>query len=190
MIVFSDEDHRKLSAAHVSIGLFAELHLPSGVSYLWGGMGKHIIDGKTYRGVSNPVSGQLVSISGLQEDRFGAAAAVTITLAGANKEFLQSVHDTALEIEGQRAKIGFATFDQERQEVLIGIRNLFNGRMTAPTIAFQSRALRTVSITIEGRFSGLNYSSAERFSHEGQQRRYPGDLGMEFMGVEVSEQFK
>ena len=60
------------------------------------------VEGQEYLGVSDPLSGRLASIGQVEEPQFGQAAAVAIVLTGASKEFIQSVHATARQIEGAR----------------------------------------------------------------------------------------
>lgn len=180
-----------LARPHVARAWFARLDLPSGVAHLHSGTGRVTIAGQEWVGVSDPIRGQLVSVSQVEEPAFGQAAAVTVTLGGANKEFIQSVHATAREIEGREAEISWAAFDGETQEILIGLKKLFpRGRMTSPSIQWSGIGRRTVSITIENIFSAQNFAPGGRWNSTGQQQRYPGDLGLEFIGVAISESWK
>jgi hypothetical protein len=188
-VIISAADMEMLARPHVARAWFCQLDLPSGVSYLHSGTGRITIDGTEWRGVSDPLSGRLVAISQVEEPAFGQAPAVTITLSGANREFIQSVHATAREIEGREAIIYWAAFDGETQTIWSrGLVKLFPlGRMTAPAIQWSGIGQRTVSLTIESVFHAQNFAPGGRWNMAGQLQRYPGDVGLEYVGVEITE---
>lgn len=180
-----------LARPHISRAWFAALDLVQGISYLHSGTGRVTIDGVEWRGVSDPLSGRLVGISQVEEPAFGQASAVTLTLSGANREFIQSVHATAREIEGRQADIYWAAFDGESQTIILGLKKLFpRGRMTSPAIHWTGINQRTVSVTIENIFASQNFPPGGRWNHAGQLQRYPGDLGLEYVGVDISETWR
>lgn len=186
-------DLEKLSGPHVARNWFLELDLPSGASYLHSGVGRYTIESKEWRGVSDPIGGRLVSLEGIEEARFGQATAITVTLSGANREFLKSVHDTARQLEGRPANLYFAVFDTETAELLLGLKRMFPGKMTAPEIAWGGVGIRTVSLTIESRWAGQNYPFLGKWTPAGQRKRYPGDppdKGLDFVGVETTEKYE
>jgi hypothetical protein len=187
--IFTAADAEFLARPHIARAWFAELDLPSGVSYLHSGIGRVQVGGHEWIGVTDPLSGRLVAIEQIEEPAFGQAAAVTITLSGANKEFIQSVHATAAEIEGRAAMLYWAAFDGETQAVWsAGLKPMFPaGRMTAPMIQWQGIGVRTVSLTIENQFVTQNYPPGGRWNSADQRRRYPGDKGLDYIGVEILE---
>lgn len=180
-------DLEKLSGPHVARNWFLDLDLPTGRSYLHSGAGRITMDGKEWRGISDPIGGRLVSLDGIEEARFGQATAITITLSGANRAFLKSVHDTALAIEGREAILYFSVFDTETAELLLGPQRMFPGKMTAPEIIWGGIGMRTVSITIESRWAGQNYPFLGMWSPAGQRKRFPFDKGLDRIGIETAE---
>lgn len=190
MAVLTQDDMARLSDLNVGRAWFLQLDLPDGMVRLHNGVGRVSVGGQEWRGVSDPIGGQLVSISPVEEARFGQAVAVNVTLSGANKAFLQSVHATRRELEGRRADMFWAAFDGETGEVLIGPKRLFPGRISSPTIQWQSTGVRLVSLTIESLWSGDNYPFGGRWNDADQRRRYPGDKGLQYVGVKVEEQWK
>lgn len=190
MSIFSDADLDRLAAPHVARAWFIEMDLPSGTARLHNGTGRVTLGGHEWRGVTDPIGGQLVSLSPVEEPRFGQAVAVTVTLSGANREFFQSVHTTAREMEGRRADLYWAAFDGETGEVLIGLKKLFPGKMTSPTLQWHGIATRTVSLTIESIWSSQNYAFGGKWTDADQRRRYPGDKGLQYVGVRVSENWE
>ncbi|WP_353641315.1 transcriptional regulator [Mesorhizobium sp. WSM2239] len=187
MAIFSEADLDRLAGPHVARAWFLEMDLPAGLTRLHSGTGRKTVGGFEWRGVTDPIGGQLVSLSGIEEPRFGQAVAVSVTLSGANADFFKSVHTDARAIEGKRADLYWATFDGETGEVLIGLKKLFPGKITSPSLQWQGIGLRTVSITIESIWSSQNYAVGGKWNGADQRRRYPGDKGLDFVGVKVSE---
>lgn len=186
--VFSGTDIDILARPHIARAWFGAFDLPSGLARLHSGSGTVSVGGFDWRGVSDPISGQLVSLGMVEEPTFGQAAALQIILAGASREFIQSVHSTAREIEGRSADIYWAAFDGETQEVVISLKKLFQrGRMTAPSIQWSGIGRRTVMITVENVWATQNFPPGGKWNGPGQRARYPGDLGLDFVGVKISE---
>lgn len=187
MAIFTEADLDGLAAPHVGRAWFLEMDLPSGIHRLHNGTGRVSIGGHEWRGVTDPIGGQLVALSNVEEPRFGQAVAVQITLSGANREFFKSINDSARAIEGRRADLYFAVIDQETGEVLIGLKKLFPGKLSAPKTRWEGVGVRTVSVTIESIWSSQNYPFGGKWNGADQRRRYPGDKGLDFVGVKVSE---
>ncbi len=189
--IFSPTDVELLARPHVARAWFADLDLPSGRAFLHNGVGTVKAGAVEWKGVSDPIGGRLVSVNGMEEQAFGQAAAVTIVLTGANKEFLKSVHSSARDIEGRAAAIYWAAFDGETQQVIIPPKALFpRGFMSAPAIQWSGIGTRIVTLTIESIWSAKNYPPGGRWNAADQMRRYPGDMGGQFIGVTVQEPLK
>lgn len=187
---FSQVDLDKLSALHVGRGWFLEINLPDGWLYLHSGFGRATIDGKEWRGVSDPIGGRLVSMGNVEEARFGQATAIQITLSGVNKEFFQSVYTNRASLEGREANLYFLTRDPETQETLIPLKRVFDGLLSSPELIWENVGTRFVTITLESVWSGQNYPAVGRWSPSGQRKRYPGDKGLDLVGTKTAEQYK
>lgn len=190
MPAFSQADMDRLAGPHVMRAWFLVVDLPAGMTYLHNGAGRKTIAGQEYRGVTDPAGGQLVGIESVEDPRFGQAAAVSIALSGANKAFLQSVHSTAAAIEGRAATLYWATFDGETEEIIGGLVKMFPGFMTSPKISWQGIGMRAVTIVLVSEWEGQNFPFGGRWTESDQQRRYPGDRGLQYVGVEVQEIWK
>ncbi len=192
MYIFTDEDIDWLRRPHIARAWFADIDLPSGRWYLHNGYGRAVIDGIEWRGVSNPAGGQLVSISSVEEPRFGQAAKVDIALSGVSRDFLISVHEQALAIEGRACSIGWCLFDQETQDVWPGgMKWLFrDGQLSSPKIHFAGIGQRMVLISVESYWHTMNFPFGGRWTPADQRRRFPFDKGLDLIGVKVNEVIK
>lgn len=189
--LFSEADRLFLRRPHIARAWFAELMLPSGTWRLHNGVGRKTVGGFEWFGVSDPAGRQIVSISAVQDPRFGQAAKVDIVLSGVSADFIRSVKDEARQIEGALANIYWCAFDQETQEVWSGgLKPLFPGYLSSPRRTSQGIGVRTVSFTVESLWQSQNYPFGGRWTPADQERRYPGDKGLQFVGVKVNEIIK
>lgn len=116
---------------------------------------------------------------------------MTITLTGADKAFLRSVHATRRQIEGRPANIYCCAFDGETQKPLMDLKGLFTGgRMSSPSLHWSELAVRTVSLTIENVWATRNFAPGRKWNPADQQRLYPGDKGLDYVGQKVSENWR
>lgn len=60
-------------------------------------------------------------------------------------------------------------------------------QFTSPKISWSGIGTRTVQITVENIFSAQNYAPGGRWNPADQKRRFPGDLGLDFVGVDIVE---
>jgi hypothetical protein len=187
-LLFTDAELDRLASPYVARAWFLALDLPSGISRLHSGVGRVSVGGHEWRGVTDPIGGRLVSMSAVEEPAFGAAAKIDITLTGADRAFITSVRESAREIKGRPADLYWAAFDGETQEVVIGLKKLFpRGRMTSPSIRWAGPGLRTVTLGIESLWSAQNFAPGGKWNGAGQRKLYPGDKGLDFVGVKISE---
>jgi hypothetical protein len=186
--LFSTEDREFLRRPHIARAWFCTLYLPSGTWNVHNGYGNVTIGDTEWHGVSDPAGRQLVSLSAVEDPRFGQAAKVDIVLSGVSVDFIRSVKQTAREIESSRADVFWCAFDQETHEVWpSGLKKLFPGYISAPKRHSQGIGVRTVSFTIETLWQSQNYPFGGRWTNADQMRRFPGDKGLEFVGVKVTE---
>lgn len=180
----------KLSGKNVCINWFLEINLPTGWEYLHTGAGVTTLDGKEWRGVGDPIGGRLIAMSDVEEGRFGQASAVTITLSGADRAFIKSIHDMSGSIEGREANLYFGLFNAETAELVANLRNPFPGRLTSPRISFGELGKRTVTIVIESFWSGQNFPFGGKWNFAGLRKANAGDLGGSLIGVDTEEQYQ
>lgn len=188
MALFSSDDRAWLKAPHVARAWFGYFDLPSGEAWLHNGVGRVTVEGQEYRGITDPVGGQLVSVSAIEDPRFGQAAKVDIIIGGVNAAFFASVKADARDLEGRTAIVRFAVFDPETGAMRL-FKPMFPGKMSAPKLHRESISERYIGMTIEGFWSAMNYPFGGKWSPADQRRRYPGDKGLDFVGIKVSEQW-
>lgn len=190
-MMYSEADLDQLAAPNVDRAWFFELDLPTGVVHLHSGVGRVVVDGIPWLGVTDPVGGRVLSMGMVSEPRFGQAAAVILTLTGVTSEFLSSFWSGRRAVEGRSASIWWASVDVESQQILISRKALFRGgRMTAPGISMTGATGRVATLTVESPFSAKNYPVGGRWNGSDQRRRHPGDKGLDFVGVEVMEHWR
>ncbi|WP_368517487.1 transcriptional regulator [Rhizobium sp.] len=189
--LFSQADREFLRRPHIARAWFMDIDLPGGHWYVHNGAGRVTIGGIEWRGLSDPLGRQFISISAVEDPRFGQAAKLDVVLSGVNLEFLRQVKDNARLIEGRRVDVYWAAFDQETQEVWVGgLKKLFPGYLSAPSIHWAGRGVRIVPITIESLWQSQNFPFGGRWTPADQRRRYPGDKGLDYVGVTVQEIIK
>lgn len=189
MANFSAADLDRLSGPHVSRAWFSEIDLPSGIKRLHNGVGRVTVGGYEWLGVTDPLGGQLVRVDAVEDPRFGQAPSVVITLGGISVEFWREVKSTARQMEGRRCDMYWASFDPETGDVDITLKKLFPGKISAPTLHRAGIGIRNASFTIESLWQSQNYPFGGRWNSADQERRFPGDLGGQFIGVKVQEIF-
>lgn len=186
---FSDEDREWLSAPHVGRQWFGDFDMPTGWVYLHNGVGRKTVGGQEYRGISDPIGGQLVGISAIEDPRFGQAAKVDIVLSGITADGFKTWKANARSMEGRTAILRFGLFDPETGAERL-FKRMFPGKMSAPTLRRVSVSERYVGLTIEGFWQSQNYPFGGKWSPGDFRQRNGGAKGMDFVGVEVTEQWK
>ena len=187
MARYSAADLEVLRGPHVTRSWFAMLDLPVGIRRLHNGVGTVTVAGYDWIGVTDPIGGQLVEMDAVDEPRFGQASAVRITLSGANLTFFKSVKTNARAVEGRPANLYWIAMDGETGEFVTDLKLMFRGFMTAPSLMWKGVGLRTVSITIESFWASQNFAFGGKWNSADQQRRYPGDKGLDWVGQKIGE---
>lgn len=188
MALFTEADFDDLAGQHVTRAWFGEFDLPSGYAYLHDGVGEIDIAGHTWKGVSSPLGGQLVSVSAIDDPRFGQAAKVDIVLAGITADAWKQFKQDARDIEGRTAILRFASFDPETG-VLKMFKPMMPGKISSPSLHRKGVTERYVGLVIEGFWEAQNYPFGGRWNYADQLRRYAGDKGGQFIGQKVAEQW-
>lgn len=185
----SAADLDALEAPHVARAMFFDVDLASGRRKFHSGVGTVTIGGAQWEGVNDPFGGQIVSVGQVTEPRLGEAPSIDIVFSAASREWLKTVWDDV--VEGALCDVYWAMFDAETGGIVIDLRLLFRGRLSAPTFRRVGLAVRDIAVTIESTYAGLNFPTpAMEWTTASQRRRHPGDKGLDFLGSDLIEVWK
>lgn len=129
-----------------------------------------VLAGLTFVGV-----GQLGGVSVVEETAELQAQGLTLQLAGIPRDLVALALQQTY--QGRRATVFEVPFLPTGEP--IGSIVLFRGRMDQMDIALGDTA--TVRVQLENRLADWDRARASRYTNEEQQRRYPGDKGLEFV---------
>lgn len=140
---------------------------------VWSGIGNFTWGGLTYTGV-----GSFAEISAITETSDMRAVGAKFSLSGVPSANLAVA--LATNYQERPASLYLALVDDALN--LIGTPyKMFGGRMDVMSIE-ESGVDATVSIEVENRLIDLERPKLSNYTNEDQLRRYPGDVGLEFVG--------
>ena len=153
-----------------------ELAFSTGTLYFWNGYGDITM---TAGGSSNTFTGlgDLISVSPIGESDQVEAIGASLSLTGI-KSSLISAALSAL-YTNRNASIYLGLFDSNKS-VVSDVYTLFKGKMDIMKIDEGSETA-SITLNIENRLIVFDRPKERRFTHEDQQERFSGDLGLEFV---------
>lgn len=182
------DDRDKLRGGiHVARAWFVYMDLPSGESRTHTGIGTIETLGHEWKGVSDPIGGTLAGVSVVEEPKMGIAANVQLSLSGVNPEFYKEAFDLSEDIEAKRSELSFGVVDQETGHFIIAVRRYIRGFLSSPKHLRPEKQMRMVAINIENINFRANQPFSGKWNDPTQQKRYPGDLGLQYVGYSGSE---
>ena len=156
--------------------LAVELEFSTGTLRFWNGYGDITM---TAGGSSNTFTGlgDLLGVSPISESDQIEAIGASLSLTGIKSSFIS----TALtgNYTNRNASIFFGVFDTSKN-VIADVYTLFKGKMDIMKIDEGSESA-TITLNLENRLIVLDRPLNRRFTHEDQQERFSGDLGLEFV---------
>jgi len=156
--------------------LAVELEFSTGTLRFWNGYGDLTM---TAGGSSNTFTGlgDLLGVSPISESDQIEAIGASLSLTGIKSSFIS----TALtgNYTNRNASIFFGVFDTSKN-VISDVYTLFKGKMDIMKIDEGSESA-TITLNLENRLIALDRPLNRRFTHEDQQERFSGDLGLEFV---------
>lgn len=163
------------SGRSVFYGELYRVGFTSGIKYYWDGFGDLEEDGDTYIGAANLVARSEIPIG--VDDENGQ---LMLTLSGVDPDIVAAVRAVEAEIYNRPITIWGQFFNEALQ--LSGDKFfLFGGTMDVPTYSGEGTASRTISIPCEGEWGDRLGAALSSFSDADQQRRFPGDKGLEYV---------
>ena len=156
--------------------LAVELEFSTGTLRFWNGYGDLSM---TAGGSLNTFTGlgDLLGVSPISESDQIEAIGASLSLTGIKSSFIS----TALtgNYTNRNASIFFGVFDTSKN-VISDVYTLFKGKMDIMKIDEGSESA-TITLNLENRLIALDRPLNRRFTHEDQQERFSGDLGLEFV---------
>ena len=156
--------------------LAVELEFRTGTLRFWNGYGDLSM---TAGGSTNTFTGlgDLLGVSPISESDQIEAIGASLSLTGIKSSFIS----TALtgNYTNRNASIFFGVFDTSKN-VISDVYTLFKGKMDIMKIDEGSESA-TITLNLENRLIALDRPLNRRFTHEDQQERFSGDLGLEFV---------
>ena len=156
--------------------LAVELEFSTGTLRFWNGYGDLTM---TAGGSSNTFTGlgDLMGVSAIAESDQVEAIGASLSLTGIKSSFIS----TALtgNYTNRNASIFLGVFDTSKS-VIADVYTLFKGKMDIMKID-EGPESATITLNLENRLIALDRPLNRRFTHEDQQERFSGDLGLEFV---------
>lgn len=183
MAFLSDRDmNRALEAGSVKIAVLLEASFVSKVSRVFTGVGKLVTrDGLEWTGL-----GEFVGITGIRQQVGLSANKATVTISGANPEWVKLAIDNENEARGRDLVVYGQIFGPGNE--LIGDKfALMAGIMAPLKISGQGPTQRRIEIPVEGLFTRRRRPVFGWNTNFDQQQRFPGDKGMEFTNEVVGK---
>jgi len=145
-----------------------EFYLDGETVRLWTGNYTITISGEDYIG-----AGDILSISSVQETADTQANGATISVSGIPTNYLSMALQE--QYQGRPCRILFGILSSPSDMV-----EVFSGEIDKMDIN-EAADSATVVVSVENVLIILERPVVRRFTHEDQQTRYPGDLGLEFV---------
>ena len=156
--------------------LAVELEFSTGTLRFWNGYGDLTMtagcSSNTFTGL-----GDLMGVSAIAESDQIEAIGASLSLTGIKSSFIS----TALtgNYTNRNASIFLGVFDTSKS-VIADVYTLFKGKMDIMKID-EGPESATITLNLENRLIALDRPLNRRFTHEDQQERFSGDLGLEFV---------
>jgi len=138
---------------------------------IWTGIGDITVGGNTYTGI-----GDLLSISGVEDNNELSSNGLSLSLSGMNKEVLDIALTENFQNRIVNVFMGFLTGKNESA----GEFQMYSGRITDMSIADGPRA-NTITIETENRLVDFTRPTNLRYTAESQQNLFSGDKGLDFV---------
>ena len=149
------------------------------ITRAWSGYGDLTIDGHTYTGV-----GLLGTISALPETSETKAVGVKLELSGVPLDSAAAALNA--NYQGRPVSIYIGALD-DAHAIIATPYKVFGGQIDTMQLNTGQDSAR-ISVAVESRLIDMERVRESRYTHEEQQRRFPGDRGFEYVaGMQEKE---
>ena len=177
MSLFDEAIDTYVKGQTVRFAFLLKLDFASDVLRLWTGLGTITAGGETWQGTGN-----MGSITGVEESSNSKAGAVELSLSGADADILAIFRDEyEAEAKGRRATIYMQFFRGADDIPLDAPAVIWQGVMSQPSISLSADGTRSVSVTAESLFSQRRRPKYGLLTDADQKSRFAGDRGLEFI---------
>ena len=152
--------------------LLAEFDFESNVERAWTGVGELVWDSKTFYGTGN-----LGKVSKIEETTEMKATGASFQLSAIPADLIQDVVSDS--IQGHSAKMWIGFMDADFQNLIDEPHLIHDGRLDTSEI-LDTGDTATITLNSETRFRDLDRPRTRRLTDAEQQKRFPGDKGLEF----------
>ena len=157
------------SDASLTAFMAVEMFFTSGTVRLWNGIGDLTFDSNTYSG-----TGQLLSISNIEEAAEIGAKGITLGLSGINSTILSYALNENYQYKNIKIHVG--TIDG----ATVDSYQIFSGRMDVMTIDENGETCN-ITLSAENRLIDLERPRVRRYTSEDQKSLHPNDKGFDFV---------
>lgn len=148
-----------------------EIFLDTNILRTWTGYGTLVIDGIPFEG-----TGELLTISSVEETAEIAASGITINLSGVPSDLLAVALSEPY--QGRVCKVGFGIFNESTSEP---IRiELFSGYMDEMNI-LEDPETSTIELRVENKLIDLEKPRVRRYTPQDQKSEFPFDAGFDYI---------
>lgn len=187
MAFFDEVTLAQAKALRPTFTIFAQFNFKSSTMCLWEGDGPLTREGRLWYGLGQrqDITGNpLQSIEGLEQAINGTAAELSMTLSGVDKQVITAARadSDSGEVEGQRLDIYIGFFLDDQAVYPVGnLKTIGSWEMGRPSFIADGPLTRTIKITAENLFASRSRAPFAMLTDRDQERRYPGDKGLEFV---------
>lgn len=167
-----------LSADAVRLGVLVHLDFANDPVRFWTGNSDIVFGGQTYVAVSD-----LINIGSLSEDLGARPNSLTLTMAIPDDADIELILNQ--QWQGRKAYIYIATFDENWS--MIGAPFL-TAKYSIDAMPMQVGKNNQVSVRLTSEMSDWDRPTVARYTHEYQQYRFAGDLGLQFVHETVDRE--
>ncbi len=147
---------------------------------VWTGFGRITSGGYTWEGI-----GALASITGLEQAVNGEAPQATFTVAAIDPDIIRLTREEFKTKARDRLARVYLQFHNDANDKPLTLYDapyaIWSGRMKAAAFDIKSDGTREVSVMCESLFSLRSRPVVSQYTDADQQRRFPGDLGFNFV---------
>lgn len=158
----------------VAVARLFEFKFLSATTRFWDGLGWLDAGGRRWQG-----SGNVISVSGLDQGEGLSASKATFSLSGTTPELLAAAVNSESEVTNRPCTV-YIQFLSKRNVALDNPIPIWTGRMDAMEFSGDVRT-QTINLNAEGLFVDRVRATHGLQTDTDQQARWPGDRGFEFM---------